>query len=130
MLHPSQFTVNEAWIAFQLNDAPIQTEKDGSFNCLGLMDAASCFILGSEFVAASAKEASQLEARRLLKKGESHRNQLPRTLFVQRELTGESIEREATLQKISVVRVLESDLLAFIGEARDGFRERFGPNAQ
>lgn len=27
MLHPNQFTVNEAWIAFQLNDQPIRTEQ-------------------------------------------------------------------------------------------------------
>ncbi|MCY1381805.1 hypothetical protein D9M69_697600 [compost metagenome] len=54
MLHPNQFTVNEAWIAFRLNDAPIQTDADGAFNCLALMDAASCFILGTEFVPADA----------------------------------------------------------------------------
>ena len=130
MLHPNQFTVNEAWIVFQLNDAPIHTEKDGSFNCLGLMDAASCFILGSEFVAVSEEEASQLEVRRLLKKGKSHKNQLPRTLFVPREQAGKSIEREAARQKIEIVRVPESELLIFIGEAREGFRERFGADTQ
>jgi hypothetical protein len=45
MLHPSQFKINEAWIAFRLNGAPIRTERDGDFNCIALMDAASCFIL-------------------------------------------------------------------------------------
>ena len=130
MLHPNQFAVNEAWIAFQLNDAPLQTEQDGSFNCLALMDAASCFILGSEFITASEEAASQLEVRRLLKKGKSHKNQLPKTLFLAREQSGQSIEREAARQKIAVVRVPESELLVFIGEARAGFRERFGGGAQ
>ena len=50
LLHPNQFQLNEAWIAFQLNDAPIETEQDGSFNCIALMDAASCFILGNAMV--------------------------------------------------------------------------------
>jgi hypothetical protein len=126
MLHPNQFTVNEAWIAFQLNDAPIHTEQDGTFNCLALMDAASCFILGTEFVSASHEDASQLEIRRLVKKGKSHKNQFPKTLLLAREHAGGSIEREAARQKIAVVRVPESELLVFIGEARDGFRERFG----
>ncbi len=45
MLHPNQFQVNEAWIAFQLNDAPIHTRSDGDFNCIALMDAASCFMM-------------------------------------------------------------------------------------
>ena len=130
MLHPNQFAVNEAWIAFQLNDAPLQTEQDGSLNCLALMDAASCFILGSEFIAASEEEASQLEIRRLLKKGKSHKNQLPKTLFLAREQLGASIEREAVRQKITVVRVPKSELLVFIAEAREAFRERFGASAQ
>ena len=130
MLHPNQFAVNEAWIAFQLNDALIHTERDGSFNCIALMDAASCFILGSEFIAASEEEASQLEIRRLIKKGKSHKNQLPKTLFLAREQASGSIEREATRQKIAVVRVPETELLVFIGEAREGFRERFGSGTQ
>ena len=46
VLHPVQFQVNEAWIVFQLNETPIHTEQEGSFNCLCLMDAASCFLLG------------------------------------------------------------------------------------
>lgn len=50
MLHPQQFEVNEAWIAFRLNGAPVRTERDGDFNCIALMDAASCFILGSQFI--------------------------------------------------------------------------------
>jgi hypothetical protein len=126
MLHPNQFTVNEAWIAFQLNDAPIRTEQDGTFNCLALMDAASCVILGTEFVAASQEDASQLEIRRLVKKGVSHENRLPKTLLLAREHASASIEREAARQKIAVVHVPERELLVFTGEARDGFRERFG----
>ena len=126
MLHPSQFIVNEAWIAFRLNDAPIRTEAEGPFNCLALMDAASCFILGTEFIPAIATEPSQLEVRRLLKKGRSHKQQLPQTLFVARENPYDSISQEAQRQKISVVPVSERELLIFIGEARDGFRERFG----
>jgi hypothetical protein len=35
------------------------------------------------------------------------------------------LTREATRQNIDVVRVPESELLAFIGEARQGFAERF-----
>jgi hypothetical protein len=126
MLNPNQFQVNEAWIAFRLNDAPIQTELDGAFNCLALMDAASCFILGSEFVSASAPEPSEMISRRLLKKGQSHTQQLPGTLFIASEQTADALAEEAIRQKIRVTRVPENELLVFIGEARDGFSERFG----
>ena len=85
MLHPKQFEVNETWIAFRLNDAPIRTERDGDFNCIALMDAASCFILSSEFIPATAAEPTQAAFRRLLKDAKRHKQQLPRTLFVPRE---------------------------------------------
>jgi hypothetical protein len=126
MLHPKHFEVNEAWIAFRLNKAPIRTERDGDFNCVALMDAASCFILGSEFVPASAEEPTRVQFRRLLKDAQRHKQQLPKTLFVPREDVADQLAREATQHNIDVVRVSESELLIFIGEAREGFSERFG----
>jgi len=128
MLHPNQFAVNEAWIAFQLNRVPILTERDGPLNCLALMDAASCYILGSELVAAEKAEPNLRESRRLLDLGRSHKQQLPKTLFIAREQTADVLEREAGRQKIEVVRVPESELTLLIGEARDLFHERFGAN--
>jgi len=128
MLHPSQFEVNEAWIAFRLNHAPVRTVRDGDFNCIALMDAASCFILCFEFAAADATQLSQMQSRRLLEKARSHKQQLPRTLFVPTEDAADLLTSEATRQGIDVVRVAESELLIFVGEAREGFAERFaGP---
>jgi len=59
VIEPSQFQVNEAWIAFKLYDAPISTEEDGDFNVLALMDVASCYILGTEFVSTGSAEPSE-----------------------------------------------------------------------
>ena len=126
MLHPNQFEVNEAWIAFQLNRVPILTEQDGPLNCLALMDAASCYILGSELVAADKVQPDFRESRRLLDLGRNHKQQLPKTLFIAREQTADVLEREAGRQKIEVVRVPESELALMIGEARDLFHEQFG----
>ena len=126
MLHPNQFKVNEAWIAFQLNYEPIHTEQDGDFNCLALMDAASCFILTATPVAAGQAEPTQLEAKRLLKEGRAHKKRWPKTLFVPSEHGAQSVVAEAEQLGVGVVRVAEEQLLPFIGEAREGFRERFG----
>ena len=126
MLHPQQFEVNEAWIAFRINDAPIRTEVDGDFNCMALMDAASCFILGAEFFSAKAAEPTQQEFRRLIESARSHKEQLPNTLYVAEEAEAEAITREATEQGIEVVRVPEDELEVFVGEAREGFAGRFG----
>jgi hypothetical protein len=125
MLHPKQFEVNEVWIAFRLNNAPIRTERDGDFNCIALMDAASCFILGSEFIPVTVSEPTRAQFRRLLKDARRHKQQLPKTLFVPREDVADQVTLEAAQQSIDVVRVPERELLIFIGEARDGFAERF-----
>ena len=67
MIKPSQFQVNQAWIAFALNDAPIETQQDGDFNVIAVMDAASQFILTTEFVSTHSSALSQLESKRILK---------------------------------------------------------------
>lgn len=125
MLHPSQFQVLEAWIAFKLNGAPIRTEQDGSFDFMALMDAASCFILGSTPVSAKATELSRVESRRLLEEGHAHRKQWPQTLFVPDHQPAHHLSKEAERHGITVVRVSEDQLLSFIGEARESFREHF-----
>ena len=126
MLHPNQFQVNEAWILFRLNDAPFRTEQDGDFNIFALMDAASCFILASEPVSTSAAELSEPEAGRLLEEGYAQGQKLPETLFVPHEESASILTAAAEGQGITVSRVPEDELLVFIGEAREAFRERFG----
>lgn len=126
MLHPNQFQVNEAWIVFKLNDEPIHTEKDGDFDFIALMDAASCFIVSSSPTPSSAGEPTRLEAKRMLKQGKAHKNQLPKTLFVPEHQPAQQLKAEAESHGITVVEVPEDQLLLFIGEAQEGFREQFG----
>jgi phosphoribosylanthranilate isomerase len=127
MLHPNHFETNEAWIAFKLNDDPLVVEEDGSaHNAIALMDAASCFILGSVFFPASEAEISGTKARLLLEEGEAHKQQLPKTLFISRSLSADLLSAKAEALGISVVRLHEDQLLAFVGQAREGFRQHFG----
>lgn len=126
MLHPNQFTVNDAWIAFRLNDAAIVTERDGEFDCIALMDAASCYMLGMEMYSARATGPSAQESRRLLQQGQDRAGTLPKKLFVVEGQVVGAVSQEATRLNIEVVAVPEEELLVFIGEARDGFKERFG----
>jgi len=125
MLHPKQFSVNEAWIAFKLNDAPIHTELDGDFNCMALMDAASCFILTVEMFPVTDLEPSKLVVRRMLRKSHAHKQEFPQKLFIPSQLSTDNLVLEAQLRNIAVTRVPEEQLLLFIGEAREGFKARF-----
>ena len=123
MLLPDQFEINEAWIAFKLNDAPVSTEEDGDFNVLALMDVASCYILGTEFVSTGSAGPSELESMRLISSGHSQEHPLPRKLFIPTNLAADSLCVEAEQHGIAVVHVPEKELLVCIGEAREGFKE-------
>jgi hypothetical protein len=122
-LHPNQFQVNEAWIAFQLNETPISTDQDGSFNCIGLMDAASCYILGTGLIPASEAEPSQRQARDMLTAAWAKKGEFPQSLFVPTGRFQGTLKAEAERLGMAVVSVPEDQLLIFIGEARDGYRE-------
>lgn len=125
MLNPNQFQVNEAWIAFKLNDRAIRTEQDGDFDFIALMDAASCFILSSAPVPVSLAEPTQAESKQFLKEGRAHRKQWPKTLFVSANQPARYLSAEAERHGIEVIRVEQDQLLPFIGEAREDFKVHF-----
>ncbi len=126
MLHPKQFQVNEAWIAFQLSDKPVHTVQDGDYHFLALMDAASCFILSSAPVWVSQAEIAPLESKRLLSQGRAHKKRWPKTLFIPEELSVPCLLAEAERVGIQIVRVKEQQIMPFIGDAQEGFSEHFG----
>ena len=123
MLHPDQFEINEAWVAVKLNDAPVSTDKDGLFDCIALIDAASSFILTTQLVPVRDGGLSKIEARRLLKNASSHKKQLPKTLFIARQQSADNLVIEAERQKVTAVRVAEDQLVVLVTEAVEGFRE-------
>jgi hypothetical protein len=123
VLHPSQSQVNEAWIVFTLNESPIVTLRDGSYDCICLMDAASCYILANAMVRSSEREPSELEVRGLFKTAQAHNPRKPRRLFAQAGQPQARIVAEANRRGMEVIRAAESELLVFVGEARRGFKE-------
>ena len=123
MFDPEHLEVNEAWIAFKLNDAPIRTEADGDFNVIALMDAASGFILGNEFVSIESTELSQDEASRLFENALSHKQQLPKSLLIPENLAATNLQSIARQTGISAKLVPEDELPGFISEAREGFKQ-------
>ena len=121
-----RFELNEAWIVFRLNEQPIPTEQDGVLDFLALMDAASRFILGVTPVAVGPSGPTPLEAKRLLRDGKTCAACSPRTLIVPTDLVAPCVIDEAERLGIELRRVEAEQLVAFIGEAQQGFRERFG----
>ncbi len=126
MLNPNQFHVNEAWVAFKLNESPIKTERDGAFNCIGLMDAGSCFMLTFVFISERSSEPTAEESKVLLEKGRALKNELPKTLFILKTERLPLLSAEAERQGITVVHISPDQATAFISEARDSFKKNLG----
>jgi hypothetical protein len=129
-LEPSQFKVNEAWIAFRLNDEPIHTVQDGDFHFVALMDAASGFVLSFASVPVQQAGPTKLESKRVLKEAQAHKKRWPKTFFVPAELPAQFLAEEAERLGIEVVRVAEEELLPFVSEALEGFAEHFGDRGE
>ncbi len=126
MLQPNQFQINEAWVAFKLNDQPIRTDADGDFDFIALMDSASGQILSSAAVSIRTGQSPDQAAKRLLNEAGAIAKTLPSTLFMQSDLAVPWLTLDAQTQGITVVPITIDQLLLFIGDARQGFRERFG----
>jgi len=122
MLKPSQFTPNDAWILFRLNDRPISTEQDGGFNVLCLMDAASLYILTNEFVPVDGEAAIADVAKKLLAAAESKAGKLPEKIFVSAELQSSDLEETLEETGFEVVVSTKRELQPFVSEAKRGFR--------
>lgn len=67
-----------------------------------------------------------MDAKRLLKNGQFHKQELPKVLFIPTDQVADLLTAEAERVGIRVTRVPETELLVFLEEAREGFRERFG----
>ncbi len=126
MPEPGQFEVNDAWIVFRLNDAPICTEADGDFNVLCLMDAASCYILGNEFIPAGFATIPEPVLEKLLGSAKTRTGLLPARLLVSAELDASGLKTLTKHPGIEVVSTADEELSPFISEAREGFRAHMG----
>jgi len=121
-MNPSQFSVNEAWIFFQLNYEPIPTEMDGDIDCFALMDAASLFILSSTLVKRGSLNSSIDEIGKLFQSAYSHKQVWPERLFVPKGLKVSRLESEAESCSIKVVPVQKAEISVFTREACQAFK--------
>jgi hypothetical protein len=127
-MHPKQFQVNEVWLAFRANAAPLRT-PEGAFDVFVLMDAASMYMLGTALVPVGAEAPSEQEAANLLQQGWQSRNEWPERLVLHGEPSAENgLARAAQWNGIPVVVASSQELAVYIEDVRGAFEEHFnGP---
>lgn len=126
MLQPGQFTPNEAWILFKLNQVPISTGTDGEFDIIALMDAASLFILGSEFVPVGTLDNADTELRNLLEAAHSRHSVWPEKLIALQSMPVALLADELETLGIDIAVAAEAELSTFTIEAQQDFKAHFG----
>lgn len=120
-IEPSDFAHNEAWLIFQLNEAPVMTEADGDFNAMAIMEVATGMIIGTELVQVSSLCLPEFLSRKLLADAESQSGSRPQKLFISSEYHADDFVKVAEAMGIEVERVPAKDLSGITREAREGF---------
>ncbi len=126
MLHPSQFSLNEVWILFRLNDSPVCTEENGDFHVVCLMDAASCYILGTELFSVESASVPGAVAAKLMETALNQSNEFPGQIYISSTLSAEDAQLVFTELAITVSVIPDNELSPFLSEAREGFLEHVG----
>ncbi len=120
-IDPAKFACNEAWLLFQLNDAPVQTESDGDFNAFAIMEVATGVILGMELVRVAEPEISEFQSRKLMTAAEAQAGSRPQRLFIDLERETGNLSSVAAVMGIRIERVPSDELKPISREAREGF---------
>lgn len=120
-IEASDFSHNEAWLLFQLNEAPIMAGADGDFNAMAIMEVASGMIFGMQLVQVSLPGLPELLARKLLAEAESQSGARPQKLFMASGYEAGDLGKVAKAMGIEVERVPAEDLSGITQEAREGF---------
>lgn len=81
-IEPSHFCYNEAWLLFQLNEAPVPTEVDGDFDAMAIMEVATGLIFGMELVHVSMSGLPEFLARKILSNAEDQAGSRPEKLLI------------------------------------------------
>ncbi|MEM1143642.1 MAG: hypothetical protein AAGI88_13765 [Pseudomonadota bacterium] len=126
MLHPSQFSLNEVWILFRLNNSPVCTEENGDFHVVCLMDAASCYILGTELFSVESASVPEAVAAKLMEAAVNQSNVVPGQIYISSTLPAEDAQPLLAESAIKVSIIPDNELLPFLSEAREGFLEHVG----
>lgn len=118
---PSDFAHNEAWLLFQLNEAPVLTETDGDFNAMAIIEVATGMIFGMELVQVTMPGLPEFLSRRLLADAEGQAGSRPQKLFIASGYDAEDLVKVAKAMGIEIERVPAKDLSGITKEAREGF---------
>ena len=128
-MKPDDFRVNAPWLAFRINQRPLQSE-DGAHDVFVLQDAGSMFIFGTAFAPEDAEAPPRVEVDPLLQGAWAHRQEWPEELVLSGKPSSDNaFVRAAAAAAIPVRTVPEASMSFYIRDVQSAFEEYFARGA-
>lgn len=125
MFDPNQFQVNEAWIAFQVNEEFLFVQGE-PYDIHLLMDAASGYVLGHVLYRVVDGAPQQKDIEDLFRRAwEAKRQWAEKLIIANRAPADETFRKQAEMKGISVQIVSSKDLEPIIAPLKESFASDF-----
>lgn len=127
MLHPNQFEVNEAWIAFKVNgDESFITVADEPYDMYVLMDAASTYVLGHIISRTADGTPQEKEVEDIFNKAWQTKKQWPKKFIITENSTADkTFRKQAEKNGLPTEYVPLSDLESIVSPLKESFVSDF-----
>lgn len=125
MLEPSDFEVNEAWIAFRVNDSFLLVNNE-PYDVYILMDAASTYVFGHVLSKTVDGSPNERDVAALLREAWSAKHQWAKQLIVPEGSLAEGVFRnQAEKNGLAFSAVPLTELLAIVAPVKESFSADF-----
>ena len=122
-MQPSDFRVNETWLAYRINQAPMQIEGQ-DVDLYVLQDAASMFLFGNLFAPHGADYPDAEEIEKLMMSAHKKRDEWPVELFLPgSHLSDNSFAKIAQKHGICIRSVPESQMSFYIKDTQEAYED-------
>ena len=126
MLEPSDFAVNEAWIAFRANDSFLLV-KNEPYDVYILLDAASTYVLGHVLSRTVDGSPDARDVAALFREAWSAKRQWAKQLIVPEGSLAEGVfKNQAEKSGLAFSMVPLSELLPIVSPLKESFSAYFG----
>ena len=125
-LQPRDYQVNETWLAYRINSAPINVDHK-EIDLYVLQDAASMFLFGNVFAAAGTDFPEIMQVEKLLSSAHAKRDQWPIELLLPGNPGQDnSFVIAAGKHEVKVRGVPESQLSFYIKDTQEAYEDFLG----
>jgi hypothetical protein len=129
-MHPRDFTVNQTWLAYRVNQRPIQV-GEGALDLFVLQDAASMFVFGNGFSLHEAESPGSDTIEDLFQKAFAKGHTWPQELvLVGKPSRGNTFAASARAKGINVRSVPEAQMSLYIKDLQESLEEFMGRDAE